>query len=423
MSVSITAIDVVVTESAFFRDDQAAIRAGAAGDGFIYRGSPITPGFTSIREPGRALTLVFGLSDGSTVTGDCVEVQYPGVGGRDEPLSPERGARLVRAVLAPALNGRSVDNFRGLAQSLRQLELPVWVRYGASQALLRAAAHAGRVPMARVICEQWQLPTPRASVPVFAQCGDSPYDAVDRMILKRVDALPHGLINNVDSRLGRRGEILLELVRWLRDRVVELRADDAYRPVLQFDVYGTIGLAFGDTRSIADYLERLASAAEPFRLRIEHPLDGGSRRAQIQQLGWLRADLHARGCEVELIADEWCNTLADIEAFAIARCVDMIQVKVPDLGGIDETVEGLLLCKRHAIAAYCGGSCNETAASAQVSAHIALACQADLVLAKPGMGVDEGLSLVRNEMAVALAELDRHAPVRAAMGANGGKVA
>jgi len=33
-----------------------------------------------------------------------------------------------------------------------------------------------------------------------------------------------------------------------------------------------------------------------------------------------------------------------------------------------------------------------------VSAHVAIGAAADQMLAKPGMGVDEGLSIVRNEM-------------------------
>jgi methylaspartate ammonia-lyase len=51
------------------------------------------------------------------------------------------------------------------------------------------------------------------------------------------------------------------------------------------------------------------------------------------------------------------------------------------------------------LAAHCGGTCNETDRSAQVTAHVAMACQATQVLAKPGMGVDEGLMIVGNEMA------------------------
>jgi methylaspartate ammonia-lyase len=407
MTQYIERVGVVPTESAFFRDDQAAIRAGGQRDGFLYEGTAVTPGFTRIREPGLALTILLHLTDGHVATGDCVEVQYAGAGGRDRPLDPARGADLIDRVLAPALIGRSAGDFRNLSQALRPLGLPVWIRYGASQALLRASAHVRRRPMAQVVCDDWGLPKPSRLVPMFAQCGDSPRDAADRMILKQVDALPHGLVNNVETRLGPRGERLLELVVWLRDRILKLVPDGSYRPVLHFDVYGTLGLAFGSVDAIADYLERLAATAAPFGLRVEHPLDAGERNAQIEQLGALRAELRARGCAVELVADEWCNTVEDVNDFAAAGCVDMIQVKTPDLGGFDETVDALLACRRHGVQAYCGGTCNETVGSAQVTAHVALACSADLAVAKPGMGVDEGLSLFRNEMRVALAQLQQ----------------
>ena len=55
--------------------------------------------------------------------------------------------------------------------------------------------------------------------------------------------------------------------------------------------------------------------------------------------------------------------------------------------------------------AFLGGSCAETDISARVSAHVALATRPDIVMAKPGMGVDEGIMLVQNEMARALALL------------------
>ena len=48
--------------------------------------------------------------------------------------------------------------------------------------------------------------------------------------------------------------------------------------------------------------------------------------------------------------------------------------------------------------AYQGGTCNETDRSAQICAHIAMATGPDQILAKPGMGVDEGMMIVYNEM-------------------------
>ncbi|MBQ1446547.1 MAG: hypothetical protein IIZ14_04755, partial [Solobacterium sp.] len=41
---------------------------------------------------------------------------------------------------------------------------------------------------------------------------------------------------------------------------------------------------------------------------------------------------------------------------------------------------------------------NETERSAQVCVHLAMADGAAMILAKPGMGVDEGYSITYNEM-------------------------
>jgi methylaspartate ammonia-lyase len=332
-------------------------------------------------------------------------VQYSGVGGRDAVFDATRAADTIRDVVAPLLTGRKVTGFRELAGEIEDLApggapLHTAVRYGVSQALLDAAAQARGVTMAEVVRDEYATGLPIVPVPLFVQSGDDRYDNVDKMILKRADVLPHGLINNVDAKLGRDGELFLAYVGWVRDRVLALREDPGYAPVLHFDVYGTIGAAFGaDVPRIAAYLARLEAAAAPFRLRLEHVVDAGGRDAQIAVFAELRAALRRAGTQVELAVDEWCNTLEDIRLFVAAGAADVIHVKTPDLGGVGNTVEALLEVSRAGLAAYCGGTCNETDRSAQVSAHIAMACGAVQVLAKPGMGVDEGLMIVGNEMA------------------------
>lgn len=42
---------------------------------------------------------------------------------------------------------------------------------------------------------------------------------------------------------------------------------------------------------------------------------------------------------------------------------------------------GSVSVRRRGLAAYCGGACNETDRSAQVMAHVAVACGADQILA------------------------------------------
>jgi methylaspartate ammonia-lyase len=260
-------------------------------------------------------------------------------------------------------------------------------------------ARSQKVTMAEVIRDEYQTNAALAVVPIFAQSGDDRYDNVEKMILREVAVLPHGLINNAATRVGPTGEILAEYVKWVRDRVINLRVKADYQPRLHFDCYGTIGEVFGgDVVKIADYLSSLADIAAPLPLRIEHPLDAGSREGQIEKMAELRRELAQRGIDVELVVDEWCNTLEDIEAFVKGEAADVIHVKMPDLGGINNTIEALLFVRAHGLKAYCGGSCNETERSAQVSAHIAMACEANQILAKPGMGVDEGLQIVGNEM-------------------------
>ena len=157
---------------------------------------------------------------------------------------------------------------------------------------------------------------------------------------------------------------------------------------------------------MVDYLAELEKAAAPFKLRIEGPMDMGSRRTS-KALKELMATLKERNVNVEIVADEWCNTLEDIKLFVDEGAAHMIQVKTPDLGGVNNTVEAILYCKENGVGAYSGGTCNETDRSSQVCVNIAMACGADQCLAKPGMGVDEGFMIVFNEMNRVLALANR----------------
>ena len=127
-------------------------------------------------------------------------------------------------------------------------------------------------------------------------------------------------------------------------------------------------------------------------------MDAGDRDTQIKCLSELTAEVDRRGLGVELVADEWCNTVEDVRAFADAGAGHMIQVKTPDLGGLNHTIEAMLYCKEKGIGAYQGGTCNETDRSTMICVQVAMAVHADQILAKPGMGVDEGIMIAYNEM-------------------------
>lgn len=397
----------------FYVDDQAAILAGATHDGFDYVGTPQTPGFTSIRQPGEALSVMLILDSGEIAHGDCAVVQYSGVGGRAPLFNALESKAIIESSIAPILIGHEIKEFRSIAAEIDNLSvdgkrISAGIRYGITQALLDAVAKSKKVTMAEVIQDEYATGIPISIIPMHTQSGDDRYTNVDKMILKEAGVIPHGLINNVESKLGKNGEIFKEYVGWARDRVLEIRKNQNYSPVLQFDVYGTIGDIFNsDVEKCADYLVEVSEFAKPFQLRIEHVIDGKSVEGQVKVSKALRNALAKRGSSVQISVDEWCNTLEDIKLFVEAKAADVIHVKMPDLGGINNTIEALLLVHANGLGGYCGGTCNETDRSAQISAHIAMACGAIQILAKPGMGVDEGMMIVGNEMARTMALVER----------------
>jgi len=162
---------------AFFFDDQAAIAAGAERDGVGYREA-------GVREPAEAVSIQLVLDDGYVARGDCVSVQYSGAGGREPRLRAGELAPLVERALQEALAGRSLAAFRELAADVEARLPGRAAAYGASQALLDAAAHlAGHHLMARVVMDEWGLPGTAREVPLYAQSGYS-----DTVRLERWDA-------------------------------------------------------------------------------------------------------------------------------------------------------------------------------------------------------------------------------------------
>ena len=401
-------VDIVCSKgrTGFYFDDQRAIKGGAGHDGIFYVGAPVTEGFTSVRQAGESISVMIVLEDGQVAYGDCAAVQYSGAGGRDPLFLADDFIPVIEQYIKPELVGKEADDFRGLAAMMEAIQvdgkrLHTAIRYGVSQAILDAVAKATGRMMCEVVADEYGCSVSEKPIAIFTQSGDDRYNNADKMIIKGADVLPHALINNVKDKLGENGEKLAEYVAWLRDRILGMRLNENYMPVMHIDVYGTIGGAFGNHNytKMADYIMELEQVAKPFHLRIEGPMDCDcDRETQLEALAALTKELDARGSSVELVADEWCNTLEDIKLFADHKAGHMVQIKTPDLGGVNNTIEAVLYCKEKGIGAYQGGTCNETDRSAQVCVHCAMATQPVQILAKPGMGVDEGYMIVNNEM-------------------------
>jgi methylaspartate ammonia-lyase len=408
MSVNIADVICAVGRAGFFNRDLAAVKAGAKADGFAYPGTPVSPGFERIVQPGTCLSVMLLLDDGQVAFGDCMDVILSGVAGRDALFRAADQAGFVRTVIRDRLRGRTVDRFRELAEEIDGLRhdgkpLHTAMRYGITQALLHAAALARRCTMAEIVAGEYDSAIATAPLPILASCHKEDVQMIDRMILKRVELLPHASFQQVERDIGLKGEKLLAYAKGIVRRIAEI-GDADYRPAIHLDVYGTLGELFGDdTARIADYLGELATAVRPHELLLESFVIAPSRAAQIERFRALRAALREGGHPVKIIVDEWCNTLDDIKAFADAEAADYAQIKTPDLGGINNTIEAVLYARAKGMGCCLGGSGNETDQSARITAQIGLATRPSFLLSKPGFGGDEALMIMGNEMLRTLA--------------------
>ena len=382
----------------FFFDDQKAIKTSAVADGNAYIGEPVTPGFAKVRQAGESISVMFILDDGQVAHGDCAAVQYSGAGGRDPLFLAKDFIPVIAEKIVPLYKGKDVASFRDMARRVDDMPMHTAIRYGVTGACLDAAAKSKKKLMAHIVAEEYGLSVSDELIPIFSQSGDDRYNNVDKMILRESDVLPHGLVNNI-TKLGEKGEKLVEYAAWLSARIAKLAPRPAYKPVLHIDVYGVLGAALGnDLEKIADFMAQVEKAAAPYAIRIEGPVDAGAREPQVEALAKIRELVDKKGINVEIVADEWCNTYEDIKIFTDNKAGHMAQIKTPDLGGINNSIEAVLYCKENGMGAYLGGTCNETDRSGQICTHIAMSAKPCQMLAKPGMGVDEGFMIVYNEM-------------------------
>ncbi|MBU2496152.1 MAG: methylaspartate ammonia-lyase [Candidatus Omnitrophica bacterium] len=387
----------------FFWDDQAAIKTGIQRDGFIYLGRPVTPGFDSIRMPSECLSLLLILDDGQIAHGDCVAVQYSGASGRDPVFKSDDYLPFFREHIVPMINGRDITTFRRMADDFDALvfdnkPIHTAIRYGVTQAFLDAVAKSRKKTMAEVICEEYGLEMADTPIPVFIQTGDDLYESVDKCILRRVDVFPHYLINNL-KKLNE----LPEQLEFTKKRITQL-ADHTYAPYLHYDLYGMAGQKYGrDLDKIMEDFRNWSRIVDPYSLIIEAPFIMDSREETVELTGELIRRKSEEQLPIIICVDEWCNTLEDVRFMTDAGGAEMIQVKTPDMGGLNQSIAAIQYCQAKGLKAYLGGTCCETERSAQISAHVALATRPFQMLAKPGLGIDEGYQIVMNEMLRTLA--------------------
>ena len=407
MSTRISDIKLAPTFGSYYYEDVSALQGTSVPEDERWFARGQTDGFQRIRD--LAETISIGLRSSEQIHwGDCVGVSYAGKSGRKSLFRHGSGLKTLNELVVPWLKGRTVKSFRDFSNEWDQFaaghqeSLHPAIGYGVTQAVLGMLAPKGDIY--RLIASEWNLPLGSMSmIPLQGSCGNDRYTAVDKMLARKLAALPQSQVDDIPKQLGQDGAVLLEYARWLKARIAKFAHKD-YQPVISLDVHGGLGKVFGGSvEKLADYLVKIEKELMPYRFRIESAILGDSVTSQIDLYMQLKSKLKARSSNILIAADEWANTKEDIIKFADAGCVDMIHIKAPDLGSVAHVIDAVLYAKSRGVQVLLGGSCVETDISTKVTVHVGMATRPDFLLVKPGMGFDEGFSICHNEMARILA--------------------
>jgi methylaspartate ammonia-lyase len=389
--------DVVVSEGvgASYCTDQVALQRGAK-DGLFILAEPVLHGFRAPREVAEVVSIHLLLEDGSVASGDCHSVYYPGRAGVDPPLRAGDLRPVVEQVVAPLLRGREIGAFREmnrrLGEELQRAGLRVGsaLRWGLGSALLNSVAASRRLSAAEVVAEEWGLEFAPRPLSLNGQHGLGWELGADKALLGRLAAYHRATHNQA------MWEEHPAALRWLRERAA--RFAPGHAPLVQLDLNGFPGRLFGDDpKGLLACLEGLEQAAVPLRLLLGSPFEMKSREEQIAALAGLRREIRRQGLTSELIAEFWCASREDHLAFAEAEAADYQMVHAPTIGDVANVVQTIVDLKQRSVKVYLAGTATGTGTSATVIAHLALGTNPELVLATPGGGLTEAVSLAVTE--------------------------
>jgi methylaspartate ammonia-lyase len=379
----------------FWIADQEAVQSGAQADGFFFKGKTTSPLFDAIRTPSVAYCIALRLQDGQRAYGDCMTVANLGLGGRPDPLRLD-ALPALRRKLHEKFEGATFHGFRDACALLDDWPEDLGgrpVAYGLSQAFLSAAALSSGMTPADVLRHEYGIDQVYERPGFAASCGLDWYKNADKAIARNVAMLPHAAMQTADEC-----QRLPEYCSWIVDRIGQIGAD-GYRPDLHFDFHASLGRLLGnDEDKVLDFLADVTRRAKGYTVYFEDPLFAQNAQEAAERAASLRRRLEQSGLDCRLIADEWANAPGEMELFTRGQAVHGIQIKVPDNGSLTTTIDALRLCQKDKVLAYLGGSCNETDISVRTTVHVGLAFGAWRLFTKPGLGIDEGLMILTNEL-------------------------
>ncbi len=281
-----------------------------------------------------------------------------------------------------------------------QIERPIHaaIRYGISQALLKAVAITQEKSIVALVCDMAGIDLPETAVSLQSEINPQIPLNISTIVKNSVASVGYTTSGkNHEIELGKQGEILQRFARQLATQLKKTAAPE--QVAFYFRVRGGYGaLCNNNLGKVLGLLYGLETAAKPFLVRVEDPILYRERDEQIKEIANLKSYLLMRKLNLELVAHTHVDTLADVKAFVAQKAVPMMHIDLGQMGNLDEAITAVHHCHQHNVKTFIGGTPDETPSAAKLTAQISLALQPTLALAKPGRLGEAGLATYYNQM-------------------------
>lgn len=344
----------------------------------------------TLAENGRSqLTVGIQLSDGQRFWADCVAVTAASRMGETAVFDPVQAANHVQTIVAPLWQGQSASQFRSLAQRLIPLTEPFTYRptlparaesisgtvsrrslitgflaeeppppnpeevtierplhptlhYGLTAALLQASAAVNRISVAEWVAREYALALPDTAVPLQIALNEANIQTAQHILATHVASLGYTTSkNNHKANLGSYGERLQQHIRQVAAWLPSL--SNTFQPTLHLDLQGGPGALFdNDAGKVLGLLAGLEHAAKPYLVQVQNPVWLDGREKQIEHLKRLKNYLALRKMKLQLVADAWVDSLADVALFADPAVCQMVHIELPKLGNLEVGITAVL---------------------------------------------------------------------------------
>ena len=282
-------------------------------------------------------------------------------------------------------------------QTTDQRPFPPGIRYSISRLLLTALAEARRVTVAELITAEYNLTTRPSPVPIHLDMdANSPMPDAS-LLTKPIQSLGFRVTGeNPKAQLGPNGERLQRFVRQLT-KLISAVAEPSYHPVIHLDVAGGLGQLFNnDVGRLLGALYGLEQAARPYPLRVVDPALADDLAEQVALTRQLIEYARVRRMDIQVAAKAHLNTLADVRTVVNAGAAHLLQLSLPRLGTVHQTMQAIQLCQEGQTAVLLS---DESNMAPRFISHVALSTQPDLIMVAWGSLGRQAIDLCYSEMA------------------------